>query len=89
VVFVGRRKAVLIHGCFWHGHTCKEGERKPKSNQDFWLSKITCNRERDINNAQQLIKQGWSVLTIWECEITDRQFLDARLGSFLSSERVD
>jgi DNA mismatch endonuclease (patch repair protein) len=86
VVFVGRRKAVLIHGCFWHWHSCKEGKRKPKTNQDFWLSKITRNRERDINNAQQLRERGWSVLTIWECEIANLHFLSARLKSFLSIE---
>lgn len=84
IAFVGRRKAILIHGCFWHGHSCKEGQRKPKSNQDFWLSKISRNRERDITQTQVLLERGWSVLTIWECEMRDQQLLNSRLQTFLS-----
>ena len=71
VAFVGRRKAILIHGCFWHGHDCKVGRREPKSNRDYWLPKIERNRRRDAAHQVELARLGWSVLTVWECELRD------------------
>ncbi|HBO8167734.1 DNA mismatch endonuclease Vsr [Pseudomonas aeruginosa] len=84
VAFVGRRKAILIHGCFWHGHDCKVGLREPKSNRDYWLPKIERNRRRDAAHMVELARLGWSVLTVWECELRDLETLEARLTSFLS-----
>jgi DNA mismatch endonuclease, patch repair protein len=83
VVFVGRKKAILVHGCFWHGHDCAEGSRKPKSNQDYWLPKIERNRERDAVNEQRLADAGWSVLVVWECEIRDADDLARRLEALM------
>jgi DNA mismatch endonuclease (patch repair protein) len=83
VVFVGRKKAILVHGCFWHGHDCTEGSRKPKSNQDYWLPKIERNRERDAANELLLSEAGWSVLVVWECEIGDADELVRRLRAFM------
>jgi len=83
VVFVGRKKAILVHGCFWHGHDCAEGSRKPKSNQDYWLPKIERNRERDAVNELRLADAGWSVLVVWECEIRDADDLARRLEALM------
>lgn len=83
IAFVGRKKAIFIHGCFWHGHGCKEGLRRPKSNQGYWLPKIECNRTRDTEHQSELIRLGWSVLTIWECELLDTHRLSERLAVFL------
>ena len=83
VAFVGRRKAVLIHGCFWHGHDCKVGRREPKSNRDYWLPKIERNRRRDAAHQVELARLGWSVLTVWECELRDLPALSARLAAFM------
>ena len=83
VVFVGRRKAILVHGCFWHGHDCTEGSRKPKSNRDYWLPKIDRNRERDVANHIQLMEAGWSVLVIWECELSSIPATTDRLAAFM------
>ena len=47
VVLPGRRLAIFVHGCFWHGHDCPRGARVPKANQDYWLAKIGRNRARD------------------------------------------
>lgn len=70
ITFPSKKFVVFIHGCFWHGHGCKV-DHIPKSNTDFWESKITHNRERDIINNTKLAKLGWKILTIWECEIIE------------------
>ena len=67
--FIGRRKVLFVHGCFWHGHACPHGSNKPKSNQSYWLPKIERNKARDEANAAKLAQLGWSVLAIWECEL--------------------
>ncbi len=84
IAFIGRKKAILVHGCFWHGHECKEGARKPKSRQDYWLPKIERNRARDAENQTRLVKDGWLVLTLWECELGDLGELEQRLRAFMS-----
>lgn len=84
VVYIGRKKAIFIHGCFWHGHDCSEGVRKPKSNVTYWLPKISRNRDRDSEHLARLEELGWSVLTIWECELGDVDKLKIRLCAFLA-----
>jgi DNA mismatch endonuclease, patch repair protein len=83
IAFLGRKKAVLVHGCFWHGHDCAEGIRKPKSNQDYWLPKIDRNRQRDAANEDRLTATGWSFLVIWDCELKDAEELRERLSAFM------
>jgi len=58
---------VFVHGCFWHGHSCRAG-RPPSSNADFWVQKIVANQARDAKKAAELTLQGWRVLVVWECE---------------------
>ena len=87
VAFLGRKKAVMVHGCFWHGHDCKEGLRKPKSNLDYWLTKIERNRQRDAQDLADLAGLGWSVLTVWDCELRDVPALSAKLFAFISDHR--
>jgi DNA mismatch endonuclease, patch repair protein len=69
-----RLKAVLfVNGCFWHGHqnqNCKLA-RTPKSNVDFWVKKVETNRERDHKNWALLKELGWTVIVIWECELSN------------------
>ena len=68
VAWLGRRVAVFVHGCFWHGCPhCKP--RRPKTNSSFWNEKLTRNRERDRRKAAQLRRNGWRVVTIWECRL--------------------
>ena len=86
VVFVGKRKAILIHGCFWHGHDCKAGLREPKSNRDYWLPKIERTRQRDTAHLAELEQLGWSVLTVWECELRNSAALAAKLGAFMGDQ---
>ena len=82
IVFYGRRKVVFVHGCFWHQHSgCREG-RTPSSRPEYWEPKLRRNRERDAAHFAQLRAMGWSVLVIWECEITDTESLGLRLRAF-------
>jgi DNA mismatch endonuclease, patch repair protein len=87
LVFPGRRKAVFVHGCFWHGHGCKIG-RLPKSRSEYWEPKIARNRERDAQNRAELESLGWQVLTVWQCETKDADTLKRRTGEFLGPPRV-
>jgi DNA mismatch endonuclease (patch repair protein) len=87
VAYVGRRKAIMIHGCFWHGHDCRVGSREPLSNRNYWLPKIQRNRQRDMQHLADLTELNWSVLTVWECQLRDRKTLAARLTAFLADAR--
>ncbi len=88
LAWIGRKKAVFVHGCFWHGHDCAEGIRKPKSNRDYWLPKIRRNKQRDAENTGALRSEGWDVLIVWECEIEKNGRLSKRLQRFLSAKSV-
>ncbi len=68
IVLPKYRTVVLIHGCFWHGHTCPRG-RRPSSNTKFWNSKLSLNVHRDARNEAALKRHGWNVITIWTCQI--------------------
>ena len=76
LVMQGRRVAVFVHGCFWHGHDCARGARAPKANADYWTAKIGRNRARDEAAAAALADAGWRVVTVWECGMKDPGFAD-------------
>lgn len=69
VVMQGRRTVVFVHGCFWHGHDCARGSRKPKANADYWTAKLARNVARDHQVVAKLTNDGWRVLTVWECDL--------------------
>jgi DNA mismatch endonuclease (patch repair protein) len=69
-VFPKRRIAVFVDGCFWHGHDCRN--TRPKQNEDFWASKRERNMTRDKAVTEEFEKRGWTVLRIWECELTKK-----------------
>jgi DNA mismatch endonuclease, patch repair protein len=83
IVFGPRKKAVFIHGCFWHGHRCPKG-RPPKSNEKFWRAKIETNRARDRRSIRKLKALGWEVLTIWQCELKGPLAVRKRIVDFLT-----
>ena len=61
------RTCIFVNGCFWHGH---EGCCKiPSTNNDYWVTKIRRNQERDIEKQKELAKMGWHCITVWECEL--------------------
>jgi DNA mismatch endonuclease, patch repair protein len=79
----GRRLAIFVHGCFWHGHDCARGARVPKQNRDYWLAKVARNRARDAASLRGLQDMGWRAETLWECELKDAETLEARLRGML------
>lgn len=74
IVFPSRKVAIFVHGCFWHGHGCKN-DHIPKINNKYWVSKIKKNKARDAKVRNYLTKSGWKVLVIWECETTNKTIL--------------
>ena len=83
VAMAGRRVALFVHGCFWHGHDCRRGARAPKANAAYWTAKIARNRARDTAAVAALEARGWRPVTVWECELKDEAALEARLASIL------
>lgn len=84
IVLPGRRLALFVHGCFWHGHDCARGSRVPKQNRDYWVAKVARNVARDERTRAELAGQGWRVETIWECELKDADVLEGRLQALLN-----
>ena len=80
IVFNRLKLAIFVHGCFWHAHNCREGKRKPKSNQGYWLPKLESNKKRDIRVRRALRQAGWRVLTIWECQTQNPERMAALLS---------
>lgn len=72
LAFPSRRAAIFVHGCFWHGHDCHLF-KMPSTRPEFWSTKITANRSRDIAVTEKLEKAGWRHLTIWECAIRGKK----------------
>jgi DNA mismatch endonuclease, patch repair protein len=85
LAWVGKKRAVFVHGCFWHGHHCGRGSRVPKENRDYWIAKVAGNQARDARSLAALGMCGWRTLVIWECELQDNAELEVRLRSFLST----
>lgn len=83
IAFIGRKAAIFVHGCFWHGHDCPAGANKPKTNTDYWLQKIECNKQRDSMNLAALAATGWRSLVVWECEIKQKEYIKSRISRFL------
>jgi DNA mismatch endonuclease (patch repair protein) len=83
IVLAGRRLAIFVHGCFWHGHDCPRGARVPKANHDYWTAKVGRNRARDVAARAALEALSWRVETIWECDLKDREALAARVRGWL------
>ncbi len=84
VVFPGRKTALFVHGCFWHGHDCRRGARMPKTNADYWIAKVARNRARDVSVQAALATRGWRAEVVWECELKDETKLEARLRTVLA-----
>lgn len=73
---------LFVHGCFWHGHTCKAG-KLPETRVEFWTKKIGDNRIRDQQNIEVLQSDGWKVIVIWQCEIKSKSNQEIRLNRLI------
>ena len=69
-VFLNKRIAVFVDGCFWHGHHCRN--TNPVDNKTYWVTKLKRNHLRDIDVNNTLLSKGWKVIRIWECELKEK-----------------
>lgn len=84
LAFIGLKKAIFVHGCFWHQHPdCRDG-RVPGTNQAYWKPKLQRNVERDRASISALLNAGWQALVIWECELKNMEALQRKVLHFLS-----
>ena len=74
---------VFVNGCFWHGHSCKDG-RIPKTNVGYWTEKLRRNAARDRSNIRRLRAQGWRPIVIWGCQTTKENALERLADRILS-----
>lgn len=84
IAFPGKKLVIFVDGCFWHG--CPIHGSLPKTNADFWKSKIHRNIERDVENTQSIQREGWTVLRFWEHEIEEN--LDQVMSNVLAILRA-
>ena len=80
--------AIMINGCFWHGHKGCRYATKPKTNVEFWEAKIARNRHRDEVTEAHLQALGWHVVTIWECELKGKSIATSRLDELVEEIRA-
>jgi len=87
VALPGRRKAIFIHGCFWHAHHGCPLFKVPKTRTDFWIAKFMRNKERDGRLLASAEADEWDCLVIWECETRDERRLENLLQKRLGRRR--
>ena len=79
--------AIMINGCFWHGHGGCRYATKPKSNIEFWETKIARNKHRDEVTSAHLEALGWTVIIVWECELRGKEKAEARIQTLAEEIR--
>jgi len=89
IAYPGKRLAVFVNGCFWH--RCPLCNMPlPKSHIDYWSKKFEMNIERDRRKTAELESLGWTVITIWECELKkDQDEAIARITRYLDDLKKD
>ena len=71
-VFLKKKVAVFVVGCFWLGHDCRN--TRPANNQEYWEKKRQRNIQHDIEITALFEARGWIVLRIWECELKKKNY---------------
>ncbi len=84
IVLPKYKTVLFIHGCFWHGHEGCKYYVVPKTRTEWWLNKINGNIENDAKATQALIKDGWKIITLWECELKPKT-IDQTLTTLVKS----
>jgi DNA mismatch endonuclease (patch repair protein) len=85
IVLPRHRKVIFVHGCFWHQHPNCPRSKLPKTRADWWKAKLQRNVERDRETEDKLHELGWVTLVIWQCQIRDRDALEAVLRMFMEN----
>ncbi|MBU3949912.1 MAG: very short patch repair endonuclease [Proteobacteria bacterium] len=80
------QKVIFVNGCFWHGHADCPRSKRPTTNKKFWRVKLDKNIERDKITVCSIRELGWRVLTVWACEVKDKDKLTNKLLTFLESK---
>ena len=89
ICFPGRKKAIFVHGCFWHRHPGCRRASTPKTRTSFWSEKFAQNVARDRRKVTELRRLGWEALVVWECQTEDQSDVSVLLADFLSREAVE
>ena len=84
-VFLSKKIAIFVDGCFWHGHDCRN--TKPKDNQEYWDKKRERNMKHDTKITEYFENRGWTVIRIWECELKKSE--ESKLYSKIKSILYD
>ncbi len=82
IAFTRHKRAIFLHGCFWHGHNCRAGRNVPKTNQAYWGPKLRRNKERDGETMAALKRIGWKTQIIWECELKEARKVKQKIKKF-------
>lgn len=69
IVLTKYKTVIFIHGCFWHGHSNCKYFSIPKTRTEWWTDKININKVNDVKAVKALKKEGWKVITVWECKL--------------------
>jgi DNA mismatch endonuclease, patch repair protein len=85
LVFSRLRKVIFVHGCFWHGHSCKAADL-PASNREYWETKRSRNVARDGRARRELSRHGWKSLVVWECQVNKEKTRE-RIRKFLTERK--
>lgn len=88
IAFTKRRKAIFVHGCFWHQHEGCGVARVPATRSAFWAEKFARNKARDARDLARCEADGWAPLVVWECEVKDEYALRERLVTFLGAAKA-
>lgn len=88
IVLPKYKTVIFVHGCFWHGHSCKAA-KLPETRKTFWENKINSNKERDKKNYQLLIKLNWKVIIVWQCEIKSQKLADENLNKLITKIKLN
>jgi DNA mismatch endonuclease (patch repair protein) len=83
IVFPSRHKIVFVHGCFWHRHRSCRYATTPKTRPEYWEEKFSANVTRDRATVRKLKQMGWTIATVWQCQLKNPERLAERLHEFL------
>jgi DNA mismatch endonuclease (patch repair protein) len=83
LVFPKLNKIVFVHGCFWHSHSGCYLAHAPLSRREYWDPKLKRNKRRDRANLRKLKENGWDILVLWECELSDKATVARQITKFL------
>lgn len=84
VVLPKYKTAIFLHGCFWHGHEGCKASNLPESRTEFWEKKIGENVERDKRTVEELKRNGWKVIIVWQCELNNERKRQDRLARLIN-----